>query len=721
MTSAKRAEFFPLFRRFVDEFLRTPEGETYLERNRIAADQGRENYHLVLDAAARGEDITELVLTRLFPHRDTPGARAEGRWVTPAPAIIKDIKSLFGSRGGREPADWPRIARAVLRFVQRSATDPARLDEACREFTAHNYRGFQSGMLTPILNALRPDDFVPINGRSIRVLCYFTERKLRTTLSHYPEVNRIARHLIDETAAEMVRLAGGEEVSATLLFDMFASWLDREWKQHRRQEGEKMEALLEKIESDEADRVGDPIAQMFERFYPDPAERRACARILADAIEYANTLNPANWAVAYRNDEDQLTLTVGPIETLLLLPKKIQLLLAADVVRERLRRTFANALADVNDLPDAISGPIVRGEVPSNKASMFEARMRLAHRACIERASRVEVWRSGQWPAHDPDIITFLRAYLGRPLPEPASAVDREEEAIDPPATEKSPTRYPNPELPLPTVAEFTGFPASTLESWVRAIERKKQAILYGPPGTGKTFIARRLAEHLVGGSDGFVEIVQFHPAYSYEDFIEGIRPQLTPSGQLDYALVPGRFLRFCAQAREHSGICVLIVDEINRANLARVFGELMYLLEYRDEAIPLVGGTPFSIPENVRVIGTMNTADRSIALVDHALRRRFAFLELRPQYDVLVAYHRKNETGFPAELLAEQLRQLNLEITDPHYEVGISFFMRPDLASQIGEIWRMEIEPYLREYFFDRPAKAEAFSWEKIKSQVLP
>ena len=114
-----------------------------------------------------------------------------------------------------------------------------------------------------------------------------------------------------------------------------------------------------------------------------------------------------------------------------------------------------------------------------------------------------------------------------------------------------------------------------------RAIEadRIQSLIFYGPPGTGKTFMAEKLAAHLIGGGDGFSELVQFHPAYAYEDFMQGLRPQRTASGGLHYPLVPGRFLEFCKRAATCEGPCVLIIDEINRANLARVFGELMLSL----------------------------------------------------------------------------------------------------------------------------------------------
>ncbi|MBP5973776.1 AAA family ATPase [Brasilonema sp. CT11] len=272
------------------------------------------------------------------------------------------------------------------------------------------------------------------------------------------------------------------------------------------------------------------------------------------------------------------------------------------------------------------------------------------------------------------------------------------------------------PEYTLAECAEKIGFNEAELERWIRGIHRKGQAILYGSPGTGKTFIAEKLAQHLIGGGNGFSELVQFHPAYSYEDFIQGIRPQ-NEDGKLTYLLVPGRFVQFCKEVENCQGICVLIIDEINRANLAQVFGELMYLLEYRDKEIPLAGGNRFRIPANVRIIGTMNTADRSIALVDYALRRRFAFIELRPNYDLLRRYHRK--TGFAVEVLIKILNYINLAISDKNYEIGISFFLTDKLSEHIEDIWRMEIEPYLEEYFFNQRELVNEFRWEKVKQQL--
>jgi hypothetical protein len=273
--------------------------------------------------------------------------------------------------------------------------------------------------------------------------------------------------------------------------------------------------------------------------------------------------------------------------------------------------------------------------------------------------------------------------------------------------------------LSLQTLAEQTGLPEEKGAEWVTAVTRKRQAIFYGPPGTGKTFMAEQLARYLIAGDDGFYDVVQFHPAYSYEDFVQGIRPQNRPDGSLSYNLVPGRFLEFCREAEGRNGRCVLIIDEINRANLSRVFGELMYLLEYREQKVALAGGGVFQIPANVYLIGAMNTADRSIALVDYALRRRFAFIPLFPNYHVLRHYHEQQQTNFPLDRLIKLLQRLNNQIGDPHYALGVTYFLTPRLNEEIGNIWQMEIEPYLEEYFYDQPDRVAEFRWSRVKEEV--
>jgi DNA polymerase III delta prime subunit len=283
---------------------------------------------------------------------------------------------------------------------------------------------------------------------------------------------------------------------------------------------------------------------------------------------------------------------------------------------------------------------------------------------------------------------------------------------------------YPlNPKYSLFQINEETNIEIDELKRWIEVIKRKKQAIFYGPPGTGKTFIAKKIAEHLIGEGDGFSDIVQFHPAYTYEDFIQGIRPKIQENNLVQFKNEPGCFMKFCSKAQNH-GRCVLIIDEINRANLSLVFGELMYLLEYRSKSknskVKLAGGDELDIPENVIIIGTMNTADRSIALVDYALRRRFAFIKLEPQYDVLKRFHENNETGFPVGKLCSFLEsEVNKAIRDTNLMIGISFFMHQNLHELIEDIWRYEIQPYLEECLFANPQDLAKFDWEKVRKYL--
>jgi 5-methylcytosine-specific restriction protein B len=256
----------------------------------------------------------------------------------------------------------------------------------------------------------------------------------------------------------------------------------------------------------------------------------------------------------------------------------------------------------------------------------------------------------------------------------------------------------------------------SWLDEFVALLRARRQIIVQGPPGTGKTFISLRIAEALTDPAN--VTVVQFHPAYSYEDFFEGYRPVgTTDGGGLQFALTPGPLRTIADRAREDPATpYILVVDEINRANLAKVFGELYFLLEYRNRSIDLTytsgdRGRSFSLPDNVFIIGTMNTADRSIALVDTAMRRRFAFLSLHPDdthlRGVLRAWLvRRNLPTHVADLH----EALNRRIEDPQMRIGPSYLMDPAVADDAGleRIWRTSILPVLAELHIDETLDVE-------------
>lgn len=245
-----------------------------------------------------------------------------------------------------------------------------------------------------------------------------------------------------------------------------------------------------------------------------------------------------------------------------------------------------------------------------------------------------------------------------------------------------------------------------------RLLETKKQIVLQGAPGTGKTFVAEKLAL-LWAGSKERVKVVQFHESYGYEDFIFGIKPRVDPeTKRTAFYPEPGTFLRFCEQIKKANGEPhVLLIDEINRAKTARVFGELLYLLEYRKREVELQNGTAFSIPENLFVIGTMNTTDKSIALVDYALRRRFAFVDLSPvkggKSVVLRHWLREKQIGNAEEIerVFVALNQL-IGLKDEALMVGHSYFMLDEAVAEkkfspglLDFVWRFYILPLVAEY----------------------
>jgi 5-methylcytosine-specific restriction enzyme B len=369
---------------------------------------------------------------------------------------------------------------------------------------------------------------------------------------------------------------------------------------------------------------------------------------------------------------------------------------------------------DDGDLVVAANGNTILGvgRVDSNSQYRYEPTDHFSHRRSVIWLD-VEPWALPQQEA----LRTTFRELK---IPENLVAIEQRivDAAIRPAA---SVVKAGSTRAVVPRLAGIPGRIQGVLE-------RKGQVIVYGPPGTGKTFWADRTARDLAALREfgqpfaaldgdqksalevgGFVRTCTFHPAYGYEDFLEGYRPQ-SPAGRLVFSLRDGIFKRLCGDARQKPGSnYYLTVDEINRGDIPRIFGELLTVLEKskRGNKIHLaVSGEPFDVPSNVFLIGTMNTADRSIALLDKALRRRFGFVECMPDSAIL------GDTSLQGVPLGPWLDSVNRSIRQRvgrdarNLQIGHSYLMEKDRP--IGEFTRFvqvlqdEIIPLLEEYCYE-------------------
>ncbi|HJZ57281.1 MAG TPA: DUF2461 family protein, partial [Gemmataceae bacterium] len=254
------------------------------------------------------------------------------------------------------------------------------------------------------------------------------------------------------------------------------------------------------------------------------------------------------------------------------------------------------------------------------------------------------------------------------------------------------------------------------LERVLGLLRLKRQLILQGVPGTGKTHVARCLARLLTHDRPDAVRLVQFHPAYSYEEFVEGIRArnvEVNGRSEVSYPVEDGVLCEFAARAAARpSEPHVLVIDELNRGNLPRIFGELLYLLEYREEALTLpYSKRSFRLPDNLLVLATMNTADRSAVALDQALRRRFSFVEMPPDPALLAGWLEAHPSADPdgtfgprvVRVFEELNRRLARDL-GPERQVGHSFFMVPGLdEARLATVWEHHVRPLLLDYLGGR------------------
>lgn len=268
----------------------------------------------------------------------------------------------------------------------------------------------------------------------------------------------------------------------------------------------------------------------------------------------------------------------------------------------------------------------------------------------------------------------------------------------------------------------------AVLDEISELLDDKGQVVLYGPSGTGKTHLAVELAAALADGDAGRVSVVQFHPALTYESFFEGLRPAATPAGQISYQRTSGPLMAIAEKAAPHEAddrTFVLVIDEINRANLPRVFGELLFLLEHRDKSARTLyrPQEPFRLPANVKIIGTMNTADRSAAPIDTALRRRFHFVPFFPHRGMMKDLLRRwLADGNGRTAIADFLDAVNAELlplVGEHRLVGPSHFMRAGLSDDaLRRIWSYDIFPLIEEDLRGDEDRVGRWRWDQVRER---
>ena len=285
------------------------------------------------------------------------------------------------------------------------------------------------------------------------------------------------------------------------------------------------------------------------------------------------------------------------------------------------------------------------------------------------------------------------------------------------------------PDYPVEKFLEEVYIDEKDYNTLVNLVRNKKNLIVEGAPGVGKTFMAKRLAYSMMGVKDiERVMMVQFHQSYSYEDFVMGYRPS-----KEGFELREGSFYSFCKQAEEDSeNDYFFIIDEINRGNLSKIFGELFMLIENdkrgeKNKIQLLYSDESFFIPKNVYIIGLMNTADRSLAMIDYALRRRFAFFDLKPGFDSngFKAYQNELENDNFNKLI-ELMKELNQDIKNDEslgegFRIGHSYLCNinsEDVEDNLEYITEYELIPLLKEYWFDEPKKVEDWS-NRLRSVI--
>lgn len=665
-SGAKQRELRSLLGELLDGFLSTREGTRLIERYRRTRGDALERFRRTLETERRGDEVADAVFRGLLPHADTDeNARLEA-WIWPGAGLPGDTLGWLMERHGSRPEDGPRIATAALDFIRQSIEDPSSLPDICRGFASLPYtRGLDSALLSPALAALRPEEFLALDHRTRRVINYFAGTRFSRDLNDYPMANSTGRELLQRFEDEL-QIAQTFGILPSDLFHLLAQWLTRIVK------------------------------------HPLGAGRCWWVRTGGDEEEWRSALRSGFVSL----DEG---LALGDLSKLS-------------------RHEFDQRRTELGEPDDALwtfSREIEEGDhVVAGRAGQVAAVGTVSGPYGFSRGAASGHFLPVEWDDIEPrvpnaklppGVLSELDPSTFEALTGPATAAQD--------ATTPQPARKAGgagrtavqasapPTLSLERVATATSLEVTELEHWMAILRRRRQAVFQGPSGTGKTFLARQLAQHLVSGGPGALEILPLHPAVSYADLL----------GEPGEAA--GRLAELCRRAAELGGTSVLVLDDLQRLDPAAL-GEALYLLEHRGEEVTLAHGGRLTVPAEVLVLGTWTTSPTTPP-PEPAFVRRFAFLPLPPRYDVLERFHQggggtETRRGF-ARRIATVLRAINAEIDDPRAHLGITPLLDRQLPVLLPDVWTTEIEPLLEERFRDRSETLERFRWQRLRREFEP
>ena len=410
--------------------------------------------------------------------------------------------------------------------------------------------------------------------------------------------------------------------------------------------------------------------RVIETILPQEEIRRVCLNLMADSIIRTHQLNQGAWEITLFPKGVRLNINVVQSFALGLSGRETVYLL---LDTESLTQQIHDKLDKQVQWDDALykSAPFAKGvRIHVQNLSAVLPIIQDAHLSFVAKAAGIAQGLSPYHHAHSPGVLAYLREHLHRDIPDPKYA------------------------LPVSRV----------LKQLMDTASRTRNILLFGPPGTGKTYHVRQFAEAFTDADK--VGFVTFHQSFAYEEFVEGLKPLTNNDGQVFYKVVDGEFRRICKSAEaDPDNKYLLIIDEINRANIAKVLGELITLIEddkrlgeTNEITVTLpYSGQRFGVPPNLTILGTMNTADRSIALLDLALRRRFTFVEMMPEPELL-----QTVAGVDLTALLTNLNTRIAALLDRDHQIGHSYFMNASDADSLRFAWYHRVVPLLQEYFYN-------------------